>query len=239
MAIAWTVALIAIAPAPFTLHPSVRALRAPPRLCVGGSDGPAAESKPPAPVAPLTTIAEMVETSFVRACLDLSSGLVDTLKLFIAATKAAYEQRAPASELLGALGACERQTANRPLMPEEEELRALWVQLVYLALEALEHPAAAATVASSASPSVPAAARAEHAPFVAAVIDARAAGQPLATLDAAALGGGGGGGDGDAMAAAVRFQSARLVYLTASVLREEAVATGTAPPGPTIPGVEL
>merc|ERR1719272_2824581 len=36
----------------------------------------------------VTTVAELLEASFVRACIDLSTGLVDTLKLFIVAAKA-------------------------------------------------------------------------------------------------------------------------------------------------------
>ena len=38
------------------------------------------------------TIAELIEASFVRAVMDLRTGLVDTLKLFVAAVKAGYER---------------------------------------------------------------------------------------------------------------------------------------------------
>lgn len=81
------------------------------------------------------TIAELVETSFVRAVMDMSKGMVDTLKLFVAAVKAGYERSVPISEMEAALDAVERQTAGRPLLDEETELRSAWLSLVYLTLE--------------------------------------------------------------------------------------------------------
>ena len=48
------------------------------------------------------TIAELVEASFVRAVMDLRTGLVDTLKLFVAAVKAGYERAVPVTEMLAA-----------------------------------------------------------------------------------------------------------------------------------------
>ena len=65
------------------------------------------------------TIAELVETSFVRAVMDMSKGMVDTLKLFVAAVKAGYERGVPTGEMEAALDAVERQTAGRPLLDEE------------------------------------------------------------------------------------------------------------------------
>ena len=103
------------------------------------------------------TIAELVETSFVRAVMDMSKGIVDTLKLFVAAVKAGYERGVPVSEMEANLDAVERQTAGRPLLDEEVraaqfwrnilrnysetppspqvELRSAWLSLVYLTLE--------------------------------------------------------------------------------------------------------
>ena len=103
------------------------------------------------------TIAELVEASFVRAVMDLRTGLVDTLKLFVAAVKAGYERSVPLPEMEASLDAVERQTAGRPLLDEEVraaqfwrnilrnysetppspqvELRSAWLSLVYLTLE--------------------------------------------------------------------------------------------------------
>ena len=81
------------------------------------------------------TVAEMLEVTFVRACMDVAKGYVDTLKLFIAAAKGGYVggTTIPALEL--ELSMVETQTAGRPLMEEEVELRRLWICLVYLTLQ--------------------------------------------------------------------------------------------------------
>ena len=81
------------------------------------------------------TIAELVEASFVRAVMDLRTGLVDTLKLFVSAVKAGYARGVPVPVLEDTLGTVARQTAGRPLMDEEAELRSAWISLVYLTLE--------------------------------------------------------------------------------------------------------
>ena len=65
------------------------------------------------------TIAELIEASFVRAVMDLRTGLVDTLKLFVSAVKAGYARGVSVRELEATLGAVARQTAGRPLMEEE------------------------------------------------------------------------------------------------------------------------
>ena len=65
------------------------------------------------------TIAELVEASFVRAVMDLRTGLVDTLKLFVSAVKAGYARGVPVPVLEDTLGTVARQTAGRPLIEEE------------------------------------------------------------------------------------------------------------------------
>lgn len=74
-------------------------------------------------------IAELVEVAFVNSVMQLASGLVDVLKLFIVAVKASYERgmnvvkvdgrsSSDGISLLEALDACPVQSANRPLMQE-------------------------------------------------------------------------------------------------------------------------
>ena len=80
-------------------------------------------------------IAEMLEKTFVDACMQLSSGYVDVLKLFIVAGKAAYERGLTIPQVQLEISQCKTQTAGRPLMQEEIDLRTVWLSLVYLTLE--------------------------------------------------------------------------------------------------------
>ena len=72
-------------------------------------------------------IAELVEVTFVNAILQIASGYVDVLKLFIVAVKSAYEMdlevkvtEADGDEkgLIEYLDECPVQSAKRPLLPE-------------------------------------------------------------------------------------------------------------------------
>lgn len=95
-------------------------------------------------------LAEVLEVSFVNACLQLATGYVDVLKLFIAGCLAAYERDVAMDVLQEALEACPTQTANRPLLAEEVELRRTWIGVVYLTLEAMEYtPPSSSTAAAS------------------------------------------------------------------------------------------
>mgnify|MGYP007078101454 CR=1 FL=1 len=101
--------------------------RAPPVLLDAAAGAP---PKPPSP-------AEMIECTFVRACMDLSTGQVDTLKLFIVSVKAAFLNGATIPAVERELSECAQETAGRALLPEEVELRSLWLCLVSLTLEAI------------------------------------------------------------------------------------------------------
>ena len=98
-------------------------------------------------------ITELVEISFIQACLSLAQGYVDTLKLFIVAVKASYEQqeRRDVQQLIANVNACPQLTANRPLLPEEQALRSTWIQAVHLMLGHIQHHAAATAVSSVAA----------------------------------------------------------------------------------------
>ena len=98
-------------------------------------------------------VAQILEVTFVNACMQLATGYVDTLKLFIAAALTAYERGFTVNALSLELAQCPTQTAGRPLMQEEVELRSVWLSLVYLTLANVRHESEAS---ESVGASVPA-----------------------------------------------------------------------------------
>uniref|UniRef100_A0A7S0L487 Uncharacterized protein n=1 Tax=Coccolithus braarudii TaxID=221442 RepID=A0A7S0L487_9EUKA len=184
----------------------------------------------------ISQIAEMVETSFVSACMDAARGYIDTMKLFIVAVKAAFERGVSFERLAQALSGCERQTAGRPLMAEEEELRKVWACLVYLTLEETDHHPHYHAAPASPGQTVPAEQRERFADFVTNVVDARAKGITLPSLQLESVWRG--DEPRNAVETAVLSQSMRVVFLTITVLKEEALASGKEPPKPFIPGVD-
>lgn len=102
------------------------------RLAMSTQDSPRRSvSKKEEPLSP-EKVASMIEVSFVEGVMQLAQGYVETIKLFIAAVLTGYGMKIPYDDLMKAVQACPTQTANRLLMPEEENLRATWVKLVYL-----------------------------------------------------------------------------------------------------------
>lgn len=85
-------------------------------------------------------IAEMIEVSFVQSCMQLASGYVDVLKLFLAAVKAGYERGTSLDELVASVEGCGVKTAGRDLAPEEKALRNEWMEIAYRMLRELDHP---------------------------------------------------------------------------------------------------
>ena len=183
-------------------------------------------------------VAQILEVTFVNACMQLATGYVDTLKLFIAAALTAYERGFTVNALSLELAQCPRQTAGRPLMQEEVELRSVWLSLVYLTLANVRHESEAS---DSVGASVPAEIRSQFQTFVYDVVNAAQGGYTLESLkledmlrrqgtDSASLG---------AVEKAILGQSMRVVFLTLTV-RDEAAAAGDLPPprrpGPSIPG---
>ena len=184
-------------------------------------------------------IAALLEVTFVQACMQLSSGYVDTLKLFIAAALTAYERGFTVNALSLELAQCPTQTAGRPLMQEEVDLRSVWLSLVYLTLANVRHESEALEAVGA---SVPAEIRSKFQTFVYDVVNAAQGGYTLESLkledmlrrqgtDSESLG---------AVEKAILGQSMRVVFLTLTV-RDEAAAAGDLPPprrpGPSIPGV--
>jgi len=178
-------------------------------------------------------IAEMLEATFVRACMDAARGVVDTKKLFVVAAKAGYELALPIPTLRNELAACQRQTAGRALMPEESELRDLWLSLVYLTLRELGH---AAEEGLAAADSVPEETRVTYALFVNNIVAAQGAGAALSELKIDAMLPSAAAADAPrtALQTAILSQSMRVVYLTKTVIDEEERAGPQ--PKPFIPG---
>lgn len=86
-------------------------------------------------------VAELLEVSFVHACIQLASGYVDVLKLFIASSIGAYEAGFSIDSIIDELenNVDMPNTANRLLMDEEKMLRRDWLCVVYLTLAAMDH----------------------------------------------------------------------------------------------------
>ena len=125
-------------------------------------------------------VAQILEVTFVNACMQLATGYVDTLKLFIAAALTAYERGFTVNALSLELAQCPTQTAGRPLMQEEVELRTVWLSLVYLTLANVRHESEASEAVGA---SVPAEIRSKFQTFVYDVVNA-AQGGLWATLAA-------------------------------------------------------
>eukprot|EP00747_Dinoflagellata_sp_TGD_P219230 gnl/TRDRNA2_/TRDRNA2_91380_c0_seq1.p1 gnl/TRDRNA2_/TRDRNA2_91380_c0~~gnl/TRDRNA2_/TRDRNA2_91380_c0_seq1.p1 ORF type:complete len:276 (+),score=42.18 gnl/TRDRNA2_/TRDRNA2_91380_c0_seq1:1-828(+) len=189
----------------------------------------------PAEKEPLTLprVTELLEPTFVKACMALATGDVTVLKLFIAAAVGGFRLGAELPELFNELSQCDEKTmtANRPLMPEEVELRKLWISLIYLTLELADTPAE-----GSANPAttVDSTLRNEYAKIVAAIRDQVTAGATLQELSVDSLIGP--DPERTPLRKAVLSQSIRVVYLTLQVLDEEATAAGETAARPFIPG---
>ena len=103
------------------------------------SRNPLSIEQPPTELLTSDKVAELIEVSFVNACLQLAQGFVDVLKLLIAAIKAGYEIGVSPSDLMAKVDSIPDQTAGRLLMPEEIALRNTWIQVVYLTLASVNH----------------------------------------------------------------------------------------------------
>ena len=103
------------------------------------SRNPLSMEQPPTELLTADKVAELIEVSFVNACLQLAQGFVDVLKLLIAAIKAGYEIGVTPSDLVAKVDSIPDQTAGRQLMPEEIILRNTWIQVVYLTLSSVNH----------------------------------------------------------------------------------------------------
>lgn len=82
----------------------------------------------------LPKIAELIDCSFVQACMQLADGYIDVLKLMIASIQSAFDKGIPPAHLIQAIEDIQPGSAGRMLMPEEIRLRNTWIQVVYVML---------------------------------------------------------------------------------------------------------
>eukprot|EP00566_Odontella_aurita_P020189 CAMPEP_0113560204 /NCGR_PEP_ID=MMETSP0015_2-20120614/19304_1 /TAXON_ID=2838 /ORGANISM="Odontella" /LENGTH=302 /DNA_ID=CAMNT_0000461889 /DNA_START=47 /DNA_END=955 /DNA_ORIENTATION=+ /assembly_acc=CAM_ASM_000160 len=190
-------------------------------------------------------IGEMIEATFVNACLQLVAGYVDVLKLFVVAVKAGYENGIPIPELIREVEECPSNTAGRDLMAEERALRDAWINVVYLALGEDGHASEDGGVTGE---SVDPGAREKFGPAVADVVKARRSSpegkaptfEEVRDAHPELLEGK--GAEATPLEVAVASQSLRVVNLTITVVDEEMEChdgggAGPAPkPRPPIPG---
>ncbi|KAG7344040.1 hypothetical protein IV203_022048 [Nitzschia inconspicua] len=182
-----------------------------------------------------TGIAELMEVSFVKACMQLASGYVDVLKMFIAASIAAYENGFSLSTIQNELIKCPIQTANRPLMVEEERLRFNWLCIIYLTLSLMRQPTKGELGVML--DSVPYEVRDDYEEIISNVALAYATEECIPSVEGLLLQHRGTLDYMSAMEKAVISQSLRVAVLTPIVLQDsEAVLVEDDPPKPPIKG---
>jgi hypothetical protein len=91
-------------------------------------------------------IADMVDGTFVKGCMELAAGYIDVLKLFIVAVQSAYVQGIPPAVLIAEIDALTKPAAGRALMPEELRLRNTWIQVVYVMLAEINYKSSGTTI---------------------------------------------------------------------------------------------
>lgn len=159
-------------------------------------------------------ITELIEVSFVNACLQLAKGYVDVLKLFIVAVKAGFEQNIAPLDLIQSLDDYPHQSAGRALMAEEIKLRNTWIHVVYVVLDYLNHAKGDEPVVTDErvqsiySPELLSAMRRQHDNGESFPLDQLVETYSFPNMD-------------DAMEKAIVSQSLRVIWFTFTVLEEE------------------
>ena len=154
---------------------------------------------------------------------------MDILKLFIVSTKAGYELETSPEQLVELVNSCPTQSAGRPLMKEEQELREHWIHSIYLTLEHVKWRDIEPrwSVADQVSQS--------YAPVLDSLVKAKEGNQKLETekvlkdfpellSDTA-----------DVVERAIVAQTLRVIWITLEALQEEELAKPRTP-RPKIPG---
>eukprot|EP00537_Pseudo-nitzschia_pungens_P008722 CAMPEP_0172362838 /NCGR_PEP_ID=MMETSP1060-20121228/6360_1 /TAXON_ID=37318 /ORGANISM="Pseudo-nitzschia pungens, Strain cf. cingulata" /LENGTH=259 /DNA_ID=CAMNT_0013085437 /DNA_START=122 /DNA_END=901 /DNA_ORIENTATION=+ len=187
-------------------------------------------------------VAELLEVSFVHACMQLASGYVDVLKMFIAASIAAYEAGFSIASILEELEENKNlpNTANRPLMDEEKKLRRDWLCVVYSTLAAMGYTSSVPSplAVDVAKKSIPQDISDRYGDYIAIIGEAYKVGTD-GLLSAEDVGGcGGNTNELSSIEKAVLLQSLKVATLTPVVVREALEATGNSvkPPTPPIEG---
>lgn len=176
-------------------------------------------------------IVEMIEVSFINACLQLSLGFVDVLKLFIVAVKAAYENDISPSQLVDDVANCPVNTAGRQLMPEEIQLRTAWVHSVYLILEHIDHQNKGRTSGSDIQESV----RSTYAGILPHLVALKESGGTFEANDIMEAHADALPKSDSPLETAIVSQTVRVIWYTLTVLEEESLVNGDTPPEPRPP----
>jgi hypothetical protein len=187
--------------------------------------------------------AEMLEVTFIKACLQLATGYVDILKLFIAAVNAGYNRGIPIPQLIQLVAQCPNNSANRELSKDEIDLRSRWMIVSYLTLETIDRlEGNKETVGAKVDLQIPIEARDEFGPIIEEQVQKEVLGQlqdinsgkVKKTTD-----------NQDPQAAAIFAYCLKVISLTISNVKETRLANektptidedGVGPPRPKIPG---
>ena len=193
-------------------------------------------------------VAELLEVSFVHACMQLASGYVDVLKMFIAASIGAYEAGFSIDSIVDELENNKDMpnTANRPLMDEEKMLRRDWLCVIYLTLAAMDHksPIGSSLSVSVAKESIPEDIQKRYGDLVSKIGEAYKSNSKIAPTVEDLCSDNDGNADLSPLEKAVLMQSLKVATLTPVVVEEskEARGSGTSqkaevkPPTPPIEG---
>ena len=164
---------------------------------------------------------------------------VDVLKLFLVATRAAYQKKIPLPQLIDLVSACPIQTANRPLSDQEIEVRSMWLNLGYLTLstlEQMEHTTSGEKISFDWDMEISSAVQDQYSIAAQGAIK-RERGEGVEGAEVSLS-------DNDPLQAAIYKTNLRVIDLTLTVVKEERLANessgldgdGVGPPRPNIPG---
>mmetsp|Transcript_19525 Transcript_19525/g.29543 ORF Transcript_19525/g.29543 Transcript_19525/m.29543 type:complete len:283 (+) Transcript_19525:103-951(+) len=182
-------------------------------------------------------IAEMIEVTFVKACMDLAKGYVDVLKLMIVAIKAAYTSGLPFSKINGLVHAVEHSSANRALMKEEVDLRSTWICVVYLTLSQMGCEPNNGLSTLQACEGIGEDSIKKFSPIIKNIVEAATGritveGLSVDQFKNDIM------GDEDPLAKAIMAHSIRVAILTLLVAEEEQKCSSSSTPRPRIPGTD-
>jgi hypothetical protein len=183
-------------------------------------------------------VKDLLGISFLTLSSFILHSYVDVLKLFLVATRAAYQQKIPLPQLFDLVSACPIQSANRPLSEQEIEVRSTWLNVGYLTLSTLEEmeDSSGKETFFDWDMDIPTEVRDQY--FVAAQEAVkRERGESAESTEDSML-------DNDPLQAAIYKTNLKVIDLTLTAVKEERLANessgldgdGVGPPRPNIPG---
>jgi hypothetical protein len=156
------------------------------------------------------------------------------LKLFIVSVKSAYQRCSKIAEIVDQVDACPVQTAGRPLVSEEVQLRTTWIYAVALMLDQVAYPKKENIQSPSEEAPMEQEVRNTYGPIVEAVMELHASGGSLKTREfleqnASSLPE---SIHEDDVQYAIVSQTIKVMWYTLVVLQEERMASGDDEPSP-------